>query len=449
MTHSFKLPRRLFQSYVEYLKYSFGILKPSREEVLRQISELLSKELGLKKIYKFLRFGNDFPRVIAYEGQHAEFTVYGSDLNDYAVAQSKMLGEFLERKIFKTKQFSGFEASLTLRELKELYGIHVCSDFHNYSALNKSLNPRTNIDSNFKLASTQVEDMLNKKKVFYPSQCIFYDSIEDKEPFRLAPRNSTGCAGGFTVEEATFSAICEIIERDAFLLFWLLRIPAREIMLEKGGFPEFEKKIDDFLRYGFSIKFYDITSDMEVPTVLAVMADELSKEKKAVVSASTGATFVQAFGKTLSEASLVAMSFNGEGGWQDVHDLIRKGKFVDTFGPKHRSKVLYKNNVEILDFLKNAETVNLGTLNATTGEENLDSLVRKLKDRKFSVYRFVSQEGILRDIGYSAVRVIIPQLLPFYMEEKLSMNDSERVVAHAKRYGLQNPVLNLFPHPFP
>jgi ribosomal protein S12 methylthiotransferase accessory factor len=88
-------------------------------------------------------------------------------------------------------------------------------------------------------------------------------------------QNTNGLASGNTAAEATFHAVCELIERDANTL-WSLRRPdeRRARCLDPASFED--DLVDDlvarFERAGLAIRLFDQTTDLGVPTIFCVTA---------------------------------------------------------------------------------------------------------------------------------------------------------------------------------
>lgn len=88
------------------------------------------------------------------------------------------------------------------------------------------------------------------------------------------PAGTTGCAAGPSLPAATLSALEELIERDAVARWWRGDIPARPVapeLLQRLGIDEQARRV----RRGSPRQhwFLDVTSDLNVPTFVALSAD--------------------------------------------------------------------------------------------------------------------------------------------------------------------------------
>jgi ribosomal protein S12 methylthiotransferase accessory factor len=82
--------------------------------------------------------------------------------------------------------------------------------------------------------------------------------------------DSNGCAAGNTLEEAILQGFLELIERDAYAIWWYNRLRRPEIDLDKLG----DSYVNDlravFARMGRDVWALDVTSDLGIPVVVAV-----------------------------------------------------------------------------------------------------------------------------------------------------------------------------------
>lgn len=134
-------------------------------------------------------------------------------------------------------------------------------------------------------------DLLSEEEVLVPA-CIAGYMWRDVPLGRVTTQNSSnGLASGNCREEAICQALCELIERDAWTLAdlgaHLLPLVRRRISdpqnAETGSddfemFPSLESMDDEasqkFRAAGLEPILHDITSDIGIPTILAVVADD-------------------------------------------------------------------------------------------------------------------------------------------------------------------------------
>lgn len=92
-------------------------------------------------------------------------------------------------------------------------------------------------------------------------------------------KTTNGLASGNTNEEAVFHALCELVERDAGTLWALGGIPkAQATALAPAAFadPAIIALSEQIQKAGLVLRLFDQTSDLSVPTIMALIGDPSS-----------------------------------------------------------------------------------------------------------------------------------------------------------------------------
>ena len=82
---------------------------------------------------------------------------------------------------------------------------------------------------------------------------------------------SSGMAAHGSPAQATLRALLELIERDAFMIAWLHRLSLPLIDLDEAGDPYCRAALDEIRAHGYDAFLVDLTTDLGVPTTLALM----------------------------------------------------------------------------------------------------------------------------------------------------------------------------------
>ncbi|MEV5409925.1 TOMM precursor leader peptide-binding protein [Thermopolyspora sp. NPDC052614] len=83
---------------------------------------------------------------------------------------------------------------------------------------------------------------------------------------------SNGCALGGCLEEAILHGILELAERDAFLLTWYARLPARRLDLGTAADPRIPLMAERLRReHGYEVHVFDTTTEHGIPSVWAMV----------------------------------------------------------------------------------------------------------------------------------------------------------------------------------
>ncbi|MDO8360291.1 MAG: YcaO-like family protein [Devosia sp.] len=120
--------------------------------------------------------------------------------------------------------------------------------------------------------------LMSGRPVLVPRDAIRFDGEAPDLPGIALSTN--GLASGNTRTEAEFHALCELIERDATAL-WSLLPPARQKSRAVAASSFEEATVDDLAgrvrRAGLRLQLFDLTSDIGVPTVMAMVGPEVSR----------------------------------------------------------------------------------------------------------------------------------------------------------------------------
>jgi oxazoline/thiazoline synthase len=111
--------------------------------------------------------------------------------------------------------------------------------------------------------------LTHDREVWLPSAfCYFRYTSESQYEFCMA--DSNGCAAGNTMEEAIQQGFFELVERDACALWWYNRLRRPAIDLSSFDDPFFSVMIRAHNVAGRKLVALDVTSDLAVPTVMAI-----------------------------------------------------------------------------------------------------------------------------------------------------------------------------------
>jgi ribosomal protein S12 methylthiotransferase accessory factor len=119
--------------------------------------------------------------------------------------------------------------------------------------------------------------------IWLPAIGIFmsYDAREHSE--FICPITSNGLAAGESLEQALSKAALEVIERDAFMLCWMNRLPA--LRVDVGDHPDRDLRelCAAYRRRGVEIELYRLPVDHSVPVLMALAVDSRSPGPAVVV----------------------------------------------------------------------------------------------------------------------------------------------------------------------
>lgn len=296
--------------------------------------------------------------------------------------------------------------------------------------------------------------LIRKQEIFVPAQTVFLPFTRRKDEIPICPITSTGLAAGPSLEFAILTAIYEIIERDAFTIMWLTKLPPLKINI--NGFKEIHTFFEDrFNINNFDYTFYDITLDIKIPTAMVIMRGKLELGEVLGVGCGTRDTMADALKKVLLEVSQlppwIRYAYQKEPQWTCKEDFSDIDDFDDHGQLYTRRKDLVK---KAFSFLNKAKTKKIHKIRRSTAKSIHDQLRACLKELKHHGFDVIFRDLTtcdVKDTGFRVVRVIIPGLIPLHGDHKFPFLGGERIYEVPVKLGSKKYVsehsLNSYPHP--
>lgn len=267
---------------------------------------------------------------------------------------------------------------------------------------------------------------------------------------------SSGLACGATLEEATATALLEVLERDAFMLVWYGRLSLPRLdWSEHGELSAFDRRY--FEPTGLRYEAVDLSVFFDVPTVLAVVRDPVSGPSPLAVGAGCSATVEEAWRKAVCEAFAVR-------GWAKA---LREEEPDREFREDFRDVRCFADHVHFFadetraaagDFLDAAAerrpTQTVRPVSATNVLELIESLCRRVEAVGERAYAVDVTSPDIRAAGLHVVKAVVPGLCQLDVRYDARFLGSPRLTQAAWRLGLRDAPLradelNPVPHPFP
>lgn len=367
-------------------------------------------------------------------------------------AVSKCLGELIEReishdlakvKICRTSSYN----DLVSESANSLFpALH-----HKFSqeSANRNITEKDSIEW------TEGTSIIENKKILIPKQLISWGGPQPKTGKSFYHHSSNGVAAYFNKEKALYSALTELIQRDAFLVHWLTFTSPRQI--NKGTLPEhFAPRLRKIEDLGIEVYILDITTDIKIPSICTVLVTK--KERSITLSASTDVAAEEAISKSLEEAVMCIDNLTRESS-----DILPKEPTIY----KNLDGNLVQRNRNHLwrgaewfnafkwfiegDLIAYEDLLSYPQQRNPSLKEKLSRTLHELEMKGVDYHPcfYEYKHNLLDKTGFYVVRALIPKIFPFYLSEEQSPFDSERLVEFAKLKGRNGFTLNKFPHMFP
>jgi ribosomal protein S12 methylthiotransferase accessory factor len=268
---------------------------------------------------------------------------------------------------------------------------------------------------------------------------------------------STGLAAGSSLDEATLSGLCEVVERDAFTITWQAHLARPRI--DPSTVPT---TITDLLRRyrkaELDVELIDITTDIGFPTVMTIALGEAPTSPAVAVAAATDPSAEVALIKSLEELAHTRkfakqlmdytpeVPVQPELGHPEVADQRNHLRFYCPQESKQFIEFAYSSR----------ETRSFGELadhRASSPGEALAALVGQVAAAGMDVIRCELTTPDVAALGLHVVRVVVPGMHPLFMGHKNRALGGTRLYEVPRRLGYEGirpgEPDNPHPHPFP
>jgi ribosomal protein S12 methylthiotransferase accessory factor len=272
----------------------------------------------------------------------------------------------------------------------------------------------------------------------------------------FAPPTSNGLGAGPTLEAAVLSAISELIERDAFLLVWMNKMPARRV--DVSALTGTVSRIQShYARFGVEICVFELTTDIAVPVMMAMAVDRSGNGPAIVAGLGCHLNPVTAVKKAVMEVCQVrpsaAVKFVRERPWERVKTYADVRTLED-----HAAFAAIPANLKEFDFLfSGGRSVRVDALDdASTGSANGDlaQVVERLRNAGSRVAYVDLTTPDVAPYGVHVARAFATGLQPIHFgagEERLGgrrLFEVPATLGYADGPRTESE-LNPCPHPLP
>ena len=134
---------------------------------------------------------------------------------------------------------------------------------HPYNIVPARLDPDAEIDW------TPVWSLTQQRHRYLPTSMLYSMPAEERGPADLIA-DSNGCAAGNSLEEAILQGFYELAERDGFAIWWYNRLRVPAVDLSSFDDEYLASAADYYARCERNLWMLDVTSDIGIPTFVAI-----------------------------------------------------------------------------------------------------------------------------------------------------------------------------------
>jgi len=239
-------------------------------------------------------------------------------------------------------------------------------------------------------------DIIQNEAIWVPAHAVGHPVPLDYNT--LMKTNTNGLASGNTIEEAVYHAICELIERDAWSLVEASHNAG--LVIKNINDPMALQLLDRFAEADIDIILRDITSDVGIPTVVAV-ADDVKLKDPTLLTIGMGTHSCPeiALFRALTEVAQ-SRATQIHGAREDTTEGLMKGKI----GYERTKRINRK-------WFDSEKTIQYSEIHRFESDDFLEE-IQYITDRLNAIgcNRIIVCDLTLPHIGVPVVRVIVPGL---------------------------------------
>lgn len=429
----------------------------------QKIAEAFLKQNIIKKIIKEQRIYYDEPYLFSYttevfcENKGVDRSMIicgGADLNE-DIAAMKSLGEAAERFCLHNHRGKSILSSYKKLFRKAIDPL----SFVGISADQRDGNPMLMINEKSIFEWIPAISLNNSRKVFVPAQLVYVGyKYNPKEPI-IRQQISTGAAAASSWTEAVYRGICEVVERDAFMITYLNKLSPPIIDIETIRDKNIQKLLEMLKRYNLIIYVMDITTDIQIPSVMAVAIDKSGVGPAIHVATKTGFNWNENIYGVLCDVIRGRIGFRAISSpvnisEETINSFRKDFSQIRTFIDRSQFWAFPEMINEIEFLFSGKKKKSIPEQNSFNDNENkLKFAVSALKNANIDIYAIDITTSQIKKDGLFIVKTISPQLQPLYLNERMRHVSGDRIFGVPVKLGYRSkPLLknelNQLPHPF-
>jgi len=422
----------LFESF----KNKLGFSEFDAKEDLHRLKDFLLKEaVGLvsyfntfqesglpKGFLKDLHLSTLLTELPSYKDGPRSILCGGEDKNK-EISQIKAIMEFIERYALMNIVF---DSSILCRREGDGF------EKFNYCALEQFVGhfKEELVSSKFlkTFSNHQVwgVDILAKEKVLLPLQALFNTKYFLKKygtalSGYIPPTSSNGFAAHFDENKALEKSVLELIERDAFVRWWMK--PEEVVAIKPEGEVELELNrvvggLQEILgKKNLEVRLLKLPSPLSLPSVFAFITSPEDGLPALLVGASAGFDVCSASIKAISELEIAALNFIAR--FQKDPNWVEKGVDLENFKDIKNSSdhIYFYHHPEVLsklNFLDKVLNLKPQVLDDAQSIKNVGQLKEEMIRQKMHWYAIDATPKVFEKFGAFVARSFVPELYPLY-----------------------------------
>lgn len=297
--------------------------------------------------------------------------------------------------------------------------------------------------------------LTKRKKVLVPASLAYasYNYKKREEPI-IQLANSTGAACGQSMEFAIYRGICEIIERDSYMISFINNLPKKIIDLDNDcNLSKFKRRIE---RYDLEVYVLDTQLDFPMTTTTCLILDKTG----------SGPAVCTGLGGSLDPKRAVQTAvFESTRRHISARDRFFRVKPLPM--PIKNSFDWFLLNKQLLwsaphmirvaeSFIKNMKHIDYKELEDKeknlSDKEKVEFLIKELESKNYEVICVDLTIPEVENLGLKVVKILIPEMVPLWRDERYPYLKVKRLYDVPTKLGYKTKPMvaeNMFSvHPF-
>ncbi|RQG96243.1 YcaO-like family protein [Natrarchaeobius oligotrophus] len=253
------------------------------------------------------------------------------------------------------------------------------------------------------------ENLATGDPVHLPAAAVQFPQPGD----RLLPAITTGLGLGSSTIDALLSGLTEVIERDATMIAWYSTFEPLGLAVESDRFATLERRARS---EGLLVTSLLVTQDVDVPVVAVAVHRDLEADES---DSSAGEWPAFAVGSACSldaDAAATAALEEAVQNWMELRSVGREDA-ADASGSIGEYASFPEPAREFVATDRTVSAASVGPDPVPTGEAALEAIVDRLADVGLTPYAARLTTRDVEEIGFEAVRVVVPGAQPLFTGE--------------------------------
>ena len=294
--------------------------------------------------------------------------------------------------------------------------------------------------------------LLSGKKILIPAALSFVRYRSRKpEPF-LREVNSSGAGAGTSFAMAAYSAVCESIERDAIMIYWLNKITPPMVDQSTIKDERIMLYLDNLQKYQFEVKIFELSNEF-MPVYLVISFDKTGYLPGISVSSAADLNSHHALFHALREHIKIIQSDR----FSATEDKLAGQENIPIVTIQQRRMFWFRKNAaeDICWMWENNNkraAVPPDSFASDSFEERLSEVRHRFQKKNIDSYLVDISMPIASEFGLKVIMSVCTALYPLYFDESIKYLGVQRLFTFPVEFGyLSSPKkveeLNTIPHP--